>query len=122
MPTQFKWNHKSIEAWKPDREKTQIHPTSGLRLRGYPSGKKTWQWKRTRDKREFKDTLGAFSAFSLADANAWAVDLNAIFDRGDDPTAKAPEPAPEVERVTVEKAWEVCRAVTKQATGTPAVC
>ena len=103
----FKWTHKELLGWKPEREEIKIHPTQGLRLRGYPNGRKTWQWLRTRDKRNLKATLGRFPQFSLADANAWALGLNDAFERGLDPTTPAlPETKPEPEkRVTVADAW-----------------
>ena len=71
------WKHKSIEGLTVTKKTVFKHPTiEGLRLRIRPNGRKSGQWTRFRDKQTMNATLGAFPTHTLADAQAWAADLN----------------------------------------------
>lgn len=59
----------------------------GLRIHALPSGKKSWKFRRklAGTRTELKMRFGSFPAFSIAEARAWAKDLNLQIDRGIDP-------------------------------------
>ena len=59
----------------------------GLRIQALPSGKKSWKFRRKLPgtRTELKMRFGSFPAFSIAEARAWAKDLNLQIDRGIDP-------------------------------------
>lgn len=68
-----------------------------------PSGKKSWAWRGRVQGKVIKITLGGFPSKTLADARAWAGEINEARDLGEDITrfdprraepTEAPEPAP----------------------------
>ncbi|MGX7925644.1 tyrosine-type recombinase/integrase [Tsuneonella sp. HG094] len=104
--SRLKWNHKSILGHKVQVETSERHPTvEGLRLRLYPTGKKSWQWARMVDGKPYRKALGRFPAIGLPEAQALAEELNSKAEMGLDPLAE-PEPEEGPKRATFQDAWD----------------
>ena len=102
------WKPKFLSDIAVEKEAEFTHPTvEGLRLRVYPNGRKTWQWRRMLDGKRHKKTLGRFPALSLPMAETQGLELNEAIENGIDPNPpKTVTEAVEETRTTVADAWK----------------